>query len=516
MRTQTLPCYLLLAVFAGSVVGAAEPPGKAAAATLVVAHKWDDSVGFYDAASGTLLQTISVGRKPHEMALSRDGKLAYATLYGIDLYTEEGEGGRSIAMIDLKQRAKLGEIDLGKYRRPHGIEVGHRSGLLYVTCDHPASLLVVDPARRAIEAAIELADPKSLSHMVAVDAEEKTAFVANSGAGTVSVIDLAAKQEIQRISIGGVPMGMAMTADGKTLFATNRIANGVAVIDTAERKVKRMIEISGQPVRAHLTPDGKWLLVTLIDSGELAVVDARELTLVRRLTIGQRVEGITVDAEGRYGYASAQADNKVVKFSLADWKPVLQIKTATRPDPLIVLAEDAGPQQAQWRSQIKSTLFIPDPLPPLEAAAHGQFEPEAGIVAQRVTYASQFGLRVPAILYLPKERKGKVPALIIVNGHGGDKYSWYAFYSGILYARAGAAVLTFDPIGEGERHRERKSGTRAHDQKLDPPEMAQRMSGSLITDVMQAVSYLQSRPEIDPGRDGLFTRLLSDRDRRRR
>jgi hypothetical protein len=69
-------------------------------------------------------------------------------------------------------------------------------------------------------------------------------------------------------------------------------------------------------------------------------VDARELTLVRRLGIGQRVEGLTVDAAGRFGYASAQADNKVVKFSLSDWKPVLEIKTATRPDPLILLPSD--------------------------------------------------------------------------------------------------------------------------------------------------------------------------------
>jgi hypothetical protein len=40
---------------------------------------------------------------------------------------------------------------------------------------------------------------------------------------------------------------------------------------------------------------------------------------------------------------------------------------------------------------------------------------------------------VPAILYRPKSPSGSGPALIVVNGHGGDKYSWYAFYSGVLY-----------------------------------------------------------------------------------
>jgi dienelactone hydrolase len=159
-------------------------------------------------------------------------------------------------------------------------------------------------------------------------------------------------------------------------------------------------------------------------------------------------------------------------------------------------------QREHWQAQIRSALYVPEPLPALAAQTHGRYEPAEGVVAERVSYATQFGLRVPAILYLPKERRRPVPALIVVNGHGGDKYSWYAYYSGVLYARAGAAVLTFDPIGEGERNIERKSGTRAHDQVHQPREMGQRLGGLLVTDVLQAVSYLSERPEVDSKRIG--------------
>lgn len=168
-------------------------------------------------------------------------------------------------------------------------------------------------------------------------------------------------------------------------------------------------------------------------------------------------------------------------------------------------AQDSQPGQAlsakqrpQWRSQIRETLFVPDPVPALDAQTHGSFEPAEGVIAHRVTYGTQFGLRVPAILYLPRSHSGPLPGLIVVNGHGGDKYSWYAFYCGVLYARAGAAVLTYDPIGEGERNAERKSGTRAHDKLLDPPELGRRLGGLMVTDVMQAVSFLRQRPEVDP------------------
>ncbi len=110
---------------------------------------------------------------------------------------------------------------------------------------------------------------------------------------------------------------------------------------------------------------------------------------------------------------------------------------------------------------------------------------------------------MPAIVYRPAQRPvGKMPGLIVVNGHGGDKYSWYAFYAGILYARAGAIVLTYDPIGEGERNAERKKArrTRQHDRNLEPEDMGRRMGGLMMTDVMQGVSYLAQRRDVDAGR----------------
>ena len=170
---------------------------------------------------------------------------------------------------------------------------------------------------------------------------------------------------------------------------------------------------------------------------------------------------------------------------------------------LSAVAAWTGPRvdTQQTRRQILSTLFVPSPLPDLQSESYGQLEPEPGVVAERVSYATAYGLRVPAILYRPKKLPAaRVPGLIVVNGHGGDKYTWYSFYAGILYARAGAMVLTYDPIGEGERNAQRKDGTRQHDRYVDPPEMARRMGGLMITDILQGVSYLAQRPEVDTKR----------------
>jgi DNA-binding beta-propeller fold protein YncE len=307
--------------------------------TVVVAHKWDDSVGFYNAATGKLEKVVPVGRRPHELARSRDGRYAYATLYGLDLYTETVEGGRKVAIVDLEKREKAGDIDLEKFRRPHGIEVGPQSGLLYVTCDHPAALVVLDPQAKKIVRAIELADKGALPHMTAVAHDESIAYTANCGNASVTMIDLKSGKELKQIPIGGVPMGMAITPDGRTLYAVNRTAEGIAVIDAKTGELERILAVPGQPVRVSVTPDGTRLLATCIVSGDCAIIDTASHEIVGRVPIGNRVEGLAVDATGRIGFASAQADDKVIRFTIADARVRRTIPAKPRPDPLLLLSK---------------------------------------------------------------------------------------------------------------------------------------------------------------------------------
>ena len=161
-----------------------------------------------------------------------------------------------------------------------------------------------------------------------------------------------------------------------------------------------------------------------------------------------------------------------------------------------------GKQAELWRQQMRRALFIPDPLPPISPESYGSFAPMPGVIAERVSYRTEFRLRVPAIVYRPTiTPKGKMPAIVVVNGHGGDKSSWYAYYTGVLYAQAGAVVLTYDPIGEGERNDDHKVNASEHDKLiLDPSSMPPRMGGLMVTDIMQAVSYLAQRPDVDAHR----------------
>lgn len=196
--------------------------------------------------------------------------------------------------------------------------------------------------------------------------------------------------------------------------------------------------------------------------------------------------------------ASGRIHATLASLCIAGALTATQLAIATAP-------KKASPQQAaQWRSDIRRALFISTPLPALDPESFGTFSPTPGVIAERVTYGTEYGMRIPAILYHPSSSPAlqgtKLPALVVVNGHAGDKSSWYSYYTGILYARAGAVVLTYDPIGEGERNDDHKDATGEHDRKVDVPTIPARLGGLMITDAMQAVRYLDQRPDVDPRR----------------
>ena len=109
-----------------------------------------------------------------------------------------------------------------------------------------------------------------------------------------------------------------------------------------------------------------------------------------------------------------------------------------------------------WRAQIRHILYVPDTLPALDPKTWSTFSPTPGVLADRVTYHTLDGMIVTAIAYHPDPKtahwRGKLPGILMVNGHGSDKFGWYAMYTGMEYAKAGAVVVTYDMIGEGERN----------------------------------------------------------------
>jgi len=168
---------------------------------------------------------------------------------------------------------------------------------------------------------------------------------------------------------------------------------------------------------------------------------------------------------------------------------------------LFASAQTTTPTQLEHlRIQATHALFVDTPLPPLTPHTFATEPAAPNVHIEHVTYATQYGMRIPAIIYVPDHIKHKAPAIIVVCGHGGDKSSWYAVYTGLLYATAGAVVITYDPIGEFERSVTRSSETNEHDKPIPGLTDPSRVGGLMIEDVLQATRYAASRADVDPTR----------------
>lgn len=161
--------------------------------------------------------------------------------------------------------------------------------------------------------------------------------------------------------------------------------------------------------------------------------------------------------------------------------------------------------QQQMREHLRKMLGIPDEQVPLDSEARGSFEVD-GIVVEKWVFTSEPGSRIPAVLYRPKNPQSPMPAVVLTFGHGGSKSHLCYNYIGQLYARIGVACLAMDPIGEEERHRQGRMGTRAHDPA--PVHHAawnagRPIMGKLVFDTMRGIDFMLARDDIDTKRIGV-------------
>ena len=172
----------------------------------------------------------------------------------------------------------------------------------------------------------------------------------------------------------------------------------------------------------------------------------------------------------------------------------------TRADALKIVADA--------RKRVKRSWNFPQERFPLNGKVLKKTD-LGGVILEHVIFNSRKNFTVTANFYIPAQRKGKVPAVLFVQGHAnsGKRNYTYATVCENL-ARRGIAVLSIDPIQQGERdqffNRIKINCALAHN-RLNRQLLAlgESMSDWRTYDGIRAVDYLISRPEVDPERIGI-------------
>jgi YVTN family beta-propeller protein len=315
----------------------------AQADTLVVLNKSEASASLIDLESGVVRATLPTSRGPHEAAISPDGRLALVGNYG----TREKRGA-TLTVINVPAATVLRTIDLGEYRRPHGLLFLPDGRHALVTAEDNKALLLVDVNKGVVEAAF--ATQADVSHMVEVALDGRRAFVANIGSGSVSVIDLEKGAFLRTIETGAGAEGITASVDGTEIWVTNRSADTVSVIDAESLEILAQIPCASFPIRAKATPDGKHVLVSCARTADIAVLDAVARKEVRRIPqdlravdTGDRLFGdqfgessvpigIVIHPNGKKAWVAHTNADVVVEIDLESWKIVRLLEAGREPD----------------------------------------------------------------------------------------------------------------------------------------------------------------------------------------
>jgi YVTN family beta-propeller protein len=308
----------LFVVLAAGLLAGFAPAAPKASGLVLVANKGDHSLSILDPALGTQVGVVEEsGVTGHEVCVSPDGTTAYVPIYGDSGVGRPGTDGRTIDVIDIASRKRVATIDLGQPERPHDPVFG-ADGRLYVTGELSKTIIVIDPKTRTVVDRIPTGERES--HMVALTRDGKRAFTSNVGAGSVSVIDLAAKKVLAVVPVSAVAQRIALSVDEKLAFTSDQRAPRIVAIDTASHAVAKSFDLPAIGFATAPTPDGRLLLVTMPSALKMVAIDLATGKVAHTVELPGTPQEVIVRPDGKTAFVSCDKTKQVAVVDLATFK----------------------------------------------------------------------------------------------------------------------------------------------------------------------------------------------------
>jgi YVTN family beta-propeller protein len=155
----------------------------------------------------------------------------------------------------------------------------------------------------------------------------RDAYVANSGDGTVSVLNLATNASIGTVTVGAKPVDLAITPNGKFAYVANEGGDSVSVTN---RTVVKTIAVGDAPRGVAVSPDGRTVWVTDSGDDDVMTIDTATNTvsgLPISLPSGAQPEGIAIAPDGLHALVAQKGGD----VSIVDTASRAIVATAADP-----------------------------------------------------------------------------------------------------------------------------------------------------------------------------------------
>jgi DNA-binding beta-propeller fold protein YncE len=162
-------------------------------------------------------------------------------------------------------------------------------------------------------------------------------LVMNSGAASLSVIDMSSRTEVRRIPALREPHHVVLTPDGRDLLVGDTVGNELIDLDPATFEVRRRLTVS-DPYQLGFSPDAKYLVVAGLARAQVDVYEAGTYKLVKRFALASMPSHIAFAPDSAVAYVSLQGTGKLAAIDLRHM--ALRWKADVGPAPAGVLWND--------------------------------------------------------------------------------------------------------------------------------------------------------------------------------
>jgi YVTN family beta-propeller protein len=246
-------------------------PGNA---DIYVANTFSNTVSVINTlrnSNNNVIATIPVGNFPGN---SSNG-IAYVPMHnGNDKMYVANMGSGTVSVIDSSTNTLTHNIK--GFFNPSGIAYDSGNGNIYVTDRETNTVSVINILRNNVIATIPVgASPSAITY----DDANGDIYVANSGAssthsrdGTVSVIDSSTNKVIATIRVGAGPNGVVYNSDNGKIYVANTFSNNVSVVDDSTNNVIATIRVGINPYGVVYNPSNHHVYVANYGSNNISVI----------------------------------------------------------------------------------------------------------------------------------------------------------------------------------------------------------------------------------------------------
>ncbi|MDX1873539.1 Ig-like domain-containing protein [Mycolicibacterium sp. 120266] len=186
---------------------------------------------------------------------------------------------------------------------------------------------------------VQLLSPVGAGQSTAVAATNTRAYLTNSAAGTLTVVNTLDGTVVTTITVGTNPTAVAVRPDGKYVYVADTAGKTISVIDAATNTVKRTIGTSATPTSLAISPSGGTLFIGNA-TGKVAKFSTSTNSITGWISNTVGATSVVLSPDGKKLYATTPAG--VAVYTTSSWTNSAKVLAIPGTSPTAVAAGTDG------------------------------------------------------------------------------------------------------------------------------------------------------------------------------